>query len=189
MPPKAKFTRIEIIQAALSMVKEDGLDSLTARSLGKRLGSSSRPIFTLFQNMEEVLKEVKQAANEIYNGYMKEALQEEMAFKAVGKAYIRFAKEDPHLFQLLYMSEREPSSKAFNIMLQDDNHEEIAKSIQDMYGVEQVDAWKIYQHLWIYTHGIASLCAMQVCSFDNQEIDALITDVFTGLLIQVKRRS
>ena len=54
MPPKAKFTKDDIIQAGLDIVKENGMDALTARALGSKLGSSSRPIFTVFQNMEEV---------------------------------------------------------------------------------------------------------------------------------------
>ena len=54
MPPKAKFSREEIIDAAINIVREDGFDALTSRALGKKLGSSARPIFTVFQNMEEV---------------------------------------------------------------------------------------------------------------------------------------
>ena len=54
MPPKAKFTRSELIQAALDLVRSKGADALTARALGQRLGSSARPIFTVFQSMDEV---------------------------------------------------------------------------------------------------------------------------------------
>ena len=54
MPPKPKFTREEIAAAALEIVKESGVDALTARNLGDRLGTSSRPIFTAFKNMSEV---------------------------------------------------------------------------------------------------------------------------------------
>ena len=54
MPPKAKFSREEIIDAAINIVREDGFDALTSRALGTKLGSSARPIFTVFQNMEEV---------------------------------------------------------------------------------------------------------------------------------------
>ena len=57
MPPKPKFTREEIIETALQLVSERGMSALTARDLGERLGSSARPIFTLFKNMEEVQKE------------------------------------------------------------------------------------------------------------------------------------
>ena len=61
MPPKAKFTREEIVQAALGIVREDGIQALTARALGAKLGSSARPIFTIFQSMEEVQQEVFRA--------------------------------------------------------------------------------------------------------------------------------
>ena len=48
MPPKAKFTKEEIAEQALNIIKEEGAAALTARSLGERLGTSSRPIFTAF---------------------------------------------------------------------------------------------------------------------------------------------
>ncbi len=54
MPPKAKFDKDEIMKTALSIVENDGMDALTARTLGQRLGSSARPIFTIFKNMDEV---------------------------------------------------------------------------------------------------------------------------------------
>ena len=39
MPPKPKYTKEEIINAALDMVREKGADSLTARDLGAKLGT------------------------------------------------------------------------------------------------------------------------------------------------------
>lgn len=107
MPPKAKFTKEEIIEAALAITRQDGLEAVTARELGSRLNSSARPVFTVFQNMEEVIEEVKNAARERYKEYIYEGLQEEPAFKGVGRAYIRFAVEEKRLFRLLFMSEQE----------------------------------------------------------------------------------
>ena len=48
MPPKAKFTKNEIVEAAMQIVREQGLEAVTSRELGKRLGSSACPIFTVF---------------------------------------------------------------------------------------------------------------------------------------------
>lgn len=59
MPMKPKFTKEEIIDKALDYVSKYGIEALTARELGKCLGSSACPIFTVFENMEEVVKEVK----------------------------------------------------------------------------------------------------------------------------------
>jgi DNA-binding transcriptional regulator YbjK len=58
MPPKAKFEKSDIIKAAVSIVEREGIEMLTARSLGKELGSSARPIFTLFESMDEVSRSV-----------------------------------------------------------------------------------------------------------------------------------
>ena len=56
MPPKPKYTKEEVVKVALDMVREQGVDSLTARDLGAKLGTSSRPIFTAFENMEDLKK-------------------------------------------------------------------------------------------------------------------------------------
>ena len=57
MPPKAKFTKEEIIAAALKITREQGIGAVTARELGARLGSSARPVFTVFSSMEELTRE------------------------------------------------------------------------------------------------------------------------------------
>ena len=71
MPRKFMFTREQIIAAAVELTRPDGLTALTARALGARLGSSSRPIFGLFENMEEVRQEVMKEANEFYQSYIR----------------------------------------------------------------------------------------------------------------------
>ena len=70
MPPKPKFTRREIIQTAIDITRKEGFDSISDRVLGKKLGSSSKPIFSVFENMEEVQTSVVAAAKEIYNQYI-----------------------------------------------------------------------------------------------------------------------
>ena len=68
----------------------------------------------------------------------------------------------------------------------DDNHEEILHSIQAQYGLNEEDAWALYRHLWIYTHGIAALCATNVCSFEEEEIEKMVTEIFIGVLKNIK---
>ena len=65
MPPKAKFTNQQIVEAVLDIIRNEGMENLTARSLGKRLGSSACPIFTVFENMEEVEAEINKAARAV----------------------------------------------------------------------------------------------------------------------------
>lgn len=183
MPPKAKFTKEEMISAALAIVREGGMEALTARALGSRLGSSACPVFTVFQNMEEVQEAVQQAVKGVYKGYIKRGLTETPAFKGVGTQYILFAMQEPKFFQLLFMTEKETVPGLDNVLpLIDENYEKILLSIEKSYGIKGKSAERLYQHLWIYTHGIAALCATNMCRFTGEEISGMMTEVFVGLL-------
>lgn len=187
MPPKAKFKKEEITKAALDIVKADGFEALTSRELGIRLGSSARPVFTVFKNMEEVQQAVIQAAKTLYKEYVDKGLTAEHPFKGVGTQYILFSVNEPKLFQLLFMTEQ-PEIPDLNGVLPmiDESYEEILRSIQDDYGISLSLAQKLYRHLWIYTHGIATLCATKMCRFTGAEISSMITEVFRSLLKNVR---
>lgn len=184
MPPKAKFTKEEVIAAAVSLIREG--NAVTARDLGAKLGSSARPIFTLFRNMEEVLQAAECEIRSVYNGYIDKGLQEEIAFKGVGRAYIRFAVKEPQFFRLLFMSKHNASVRSILPEI-DENYEKIISSITSAYAVSKEAAIGLYRHLWIYSHGIAALCATGTCSFTEEETDGMLTDIFIALVIKLKR--
>ncbi len=103
MPPRAKFTKEEIVNAALSIIRRDGVEALTSRALGQALGSSARPIFTIFDSMQEVQQETVQAAKALYREYVQRGLGEKPAFKGVGTQYILFSIQEPKLFQPVHV--------------------------------------------------------------------------------------
>lgn len=187
MPPKAKFTKQQIAKAGLVIIRNEGMENLTARALGRQLGSSACPIFTVFENMEEVQAEIRKAAKDLYAEYVKKGLEEELAFKGVGMQYILFAIQEPKLFQLLFMSEQEQKPTVANVLpVIDDSYEDILLSVQKGYSLSREQAKQLYRHLWIYTHGIAVLCATKMCAFTPEEISRMITQVFKGILQEIK---
>lgn len=105
MPPKPKFSKEEIIDAALDIVSRDGVAALTARELGEKLGCSSSPIFTVFKSMDEVMQAIRDEAKRRYDKYVSRARDYYPSFKAIGILMLRYAKEQPKLFQLLFMTE------------------------------------------------------------------------------------
>lgn len=187
MPPKCKFTRSEIIQAALDIARTEGISFITARALGTKLGSSSKPIFSIFYNMEEVQIEVKKAAKALYAEYVKRGLEDKPAFKGVGMQYILFAIKEPKLFQLLFMSEQQQKPTVANVLpVIDENYPEILLSVQNSYDLQKNDAEKLYRHLWIYTHGIAVLCATNMCIFTPEEMSKMLTEACISVLNEIK---
>ena len=187
MPPKAKFTKAEIIEAALNIVRTEGYEALTSRALGTYLGSSARPIFTVFKNMEEVQQVMIEAAKNLYKEYVNKGLTAEHPFKGVGTQYILFSVNEPKLFQILFMAEQKQIPDLSGVLpLIDESYGDILLSIQKDYEISELSAKKLYQHLWIYTHGIASLCATKMCRFTGEEISTMITEVCTSVLKKIQ---
>ena len=185
MPPKAKFTRAEIIDAGLAILRKRNMAAVTAREIGHFLGSSPRPIFTVFESMAEVIEGIEQKAREIYSDYIRRGLEQDIAFKGVGKAYIRFSMEEPKLFQLLFMQKRTDETDIYKILPEiDENYSVILQSITDQYPVSTENAVILYRHLWIYSHGIATLCATSMCRFSDEKMEEMLTEVFRALLIE-----
>ena len=58
MPPKVKVTKEAIINAAMDIVRENGAAALNARAVAARLDCSTQPIFSNYNNMEELRADV-----------------------------------------------------------------------------------------------------------------------------------
>ena len=104
MAPKNKFTKEEMTEAALRVVRQQGLDGLTAKTMADALGTSTQPVFTAFGSMDGVRQAVYAAAIRVYDQYTHAGLREEVPFLGVGRQYIRFAREEPELYRLLFLT-------------------------------------------------------------------------------------
>ena len=187
MPPRQRFTKGEVTTAALNLMRREGLAGVTARGLGAELGCSSRPIFTVFQNMDEVQRETIRAAREAYNSYVEKGLSAEYAFGGVGLQYFRFANEEPKLFESLFMTAGKDSTGfAETIHAIDDNSERILASVQETFGFSKEAAYKFYQTLWVFTHGLACLCVTGISRITEDEAIELMKTVRLSMLERMK---
>lgn len=187
MPPKAKFTREEIIEIAFEMTREKGIEAVAARELGKRLGTSSSPIFTAFKNMEELQGEVRKRALKEFESYVKDAINYTPAFKYVGMKMIEFAMREPKLFQLVYMREHD-SNQTFS-MLVDELGDTVGVCIdimQNDYKISKEEAELLFQQTWLHTFAICVLVAGKVCKLSMEQISMMLSVEFQGTLMLIK---
>ena len=70
MPPKAKFTKEDVVNAGLAILRKSDISCVTAREIGKYLKSSARPIFTLYTSMNEVIQDIEKESKWIYSSYV-----------------------------------------------------------------------------------------------------------------------
>ena len=87
MAPRNKYTREEMVEAAVRVVRKKGIDALTAKALAGELGVSTQPVFTCFHTIEEAKREVRTAARRMYDSYVEEGLRMTVPFLGVGMQY------------------------------------------------------------------------------------------------------
>lgn len=179
MPPKCRFTKEEVVQAALGLAREGGIEAVTARAVGARLHSSPKVIFSLFPGMELLQGEVMKAADALYQSY----LARDMAggkyppYKASGMAYIRFAREERALFRLLFMRDRSGEQVGSDA----DAVAPLIALIRKNTGLTQEEAELFHLEMWIFVHGVAAMLATSYCEWDEELTSRMLTDSYMGL--------
>ena len=179
MPRDFLFTKDEIVKAALDLTREKGFAAVSTRALGEKLGTSSRPVFSHFQNMAEVQKAIVAAANDVYQSYIRNETTRGKypQYKATGMAYIRFAREERELFKLLFMRDRSHEKVKENPTEMD----ELVALIGKQVGLDKASAKLFYLEMWAYTHGIATMVATGYLDWDEALTSRALTDVYQSL--------
>lgn len=180
MPPIIKITKEAISEVAFEIIVEKGLEGLNARAIAKKLNCSIQPIFSNYKTMDDLRNEVIEKANNLLSDYILEGTKEEKPYKGMGKSYIRFAKDYPKLFQLLLMSDNHMNSNTF--LANDSIGEATYADGGEATGFDKEKMRQFHFSVWIFTHGIATLCATRTCDFSDNEIDELLKNMFKGLL-------
>lgn len=187
MPPKAKYTREEIVETAFRMAREKGIESVVARELGKELGTSSSPIFTAFKNMEELQEEVRKRAMSEFESYIGDATDYTPAFKYVGMRMVEFATKEPKLFQLLFLSSKD-GDKGYSILLNKLGSfmSFCVDIIQKEHDITKEEAELLFQQTWLHTFAICVLVAGKICTLSLEEISHMLSIEFQGTLMLIK---
>ena len=187
MPPKAKFTKEQITKAALCVVSEKGAQALTAKELGAALGTSTTPIFTVFNSMQEVQDAVMLAAMERFEEYAHKAAHLGPVFKQIGMQMILFAKEEPKLYQLIFMSSISEAQTFDDIYAHLGSlADECLDVLQKDYDLSKDNAKTLFEHVWIHTFGIGALCATGMCDFSHEQIAQMLTQDFIAMMMLMK---
>lgn len=187
MPPKPKFTREQVAQAALEMIKEGGASALTARDLGARMGTSARPIFTLFKNMEDVKRTARELAVKEFMAFISDYREYTPAFKRIGMMIVAYGIHEPELFKLLFLQEH-PRGESFADSLKDlgGMDETCIQLVMKDYGLEEGEARLLFEQMWTHALGLGTMCAMGVCDFSEEEIGRRQGIMFASLLMFLK---
>ncbi len=123
----------ELLQEAIKIIQEDGVQALTLQILGTRLGTSRSAIYRHFSSKKELLGNVMVYGFELFNSSITPVskIQDKTATEMIrnmGKEYLTFAIKNPNLFRMLF-GEKYQSIREDNC---DINDEEEASSYHSL---------------------------------------------------------
>lgn len=175
MPPKTKFAKEEIVEAAVKITRENGIGAVTAREVGATLGVSSRPLFTYFETVDDLRKEVYLYAKNLYGKYIKKGLKMPIPALGVGQQYLIFARKEPQLYKYLFLTPPEGvSGSAIEVLKL--SQDLVRDSIMRIYNMDADTADKYFRDLWLVAFSFTTLIVTGECPYSDKEISAILTE-------------
>ena len=173
-PPQTQFNREDVLNAAFEVAQQEGLKELSARKIADRLGSSTAPVYSSFNSMAMLEREVIIKARDLLIEYTRGDYTEHI-FLNMGLGLAIFSREQKPLFRALFLEETEYQEII----------EEFGERMQEQMGLD--DSYghlteEVRQHLlhkmWIFTHGLASLICVGLTHDDSNEfIENILREV------------
>lgn len=178
MPPKLKYTRETLLDAAIELVEEQGFETLNVRSVAERLGCSTQPVMSAFSSVEELHRAVYDQANSLFSAYVMAGTSPECPFDGMGKQYLSFSKEHPHLFRLLHLTPGFPK----DLEREEEENAPFIAHFADNTGLSKEEAQRFFTAIQIFTHGMATLQATNSLRLSEEESLEHLTFAFNALL-------
>ena len=182
--PNIKIPREKIIETALEITAESGIESATAKAIAKRLNCSTMPISWTFDTMENLKHALMIQATNFYNEYMAARKPQATKSEAIALNYIQFAKDYPNIFKLLFMTEQKNNDISKVDIVGD--REYAISAIKEVCSVNDEIATAMFANIWVLTHGIATLLVTKTADLTDEQIRKMINDVADGLLLKWK---
>lgn len=156
-----------LLQAALDLIAQKGAAGFTFADAARMAGVSPAAPYRHFRDRDELLASIAQRGFEQFEQQLTQAWDDGRpdtvtAFERVGKAYLRFAREEPSFYSAMFESglpvDANPtlqaaSERAFGIIRA--AAERLAALAPS--GVPRPPALMMALHIWAMSHGIASL--------------------------------
>jgi AcrR family transcriptional regulator len=156
MVRKTVFTRDDVINAGLSVIKKDGVKALSARRVAEEMGASTAPVYSNFANMDDLTRAVKMAAVEVLVQctYEKHTDNE---FLNMGVGVLEFAKQHPQLYSALFLQANDDCVAGPGVMAQMLERMAVLPDLDHLQPVERII---LLRKVSLFTHGLAT----QICN-------------------------
>ena len=181
MARKESITKQMIIDGAFEMLREQGYESVTARKLAAHIGCSTQPIFRVYENMDELLKELFEKTRKEYEDFCLSGGNDYATpFVSLGMNYIRFARKEQNLFRLLFLS----GNKEHTLyeLINGNENAFVMKEIKKMKKPNMDKVEDIFTKVFIFMHGMACMTITGELELTDEDAGGMLEDAIKGFI-------
>ena len=182
MPPKAQFSKQQILDAALKISINSGISTLTVRKIAGVLGCSVAPIYVNFKNTDSLLQAVMDQIRTILWKYSTKSYTD-IGFFNIGIGQILFAKDYPFLFLDLLNHDdncleipEEQEVRMLDIMEEDSMLE----------GLSRKQNRDLLQKMSIFTYGLSVSLSKKQTTLSIEDAIRLLEETAHQLILSYK---
>ncbi len=185
MPGLKRVTREKILATAVELVRAEGAAALNARALSKRLNCSTQPLYSEFENMDELKAALAEAVYRLYEEFVarETASGKYPAYKSYGMAYFCFAREERELFRFLFLRPRKGEAQ-----WEKESLRPIVEKIASSTGLSFDSAMTLHVEMWSLVHGLATQVATGFLDWETETISELLTIAYRGIRDVLSRK-
>jgi len=173
-PKKTTFTRDVVLQAALAVVRQQGWNTLTTRSVSQQLGASVMPVYSAFGSMDGLLRETLKTIRRLLKDFTSRPYSES-PFLNIGAGIVAFARDEPLLYQALFQSRH-----GFQDVVEGINASILSwmKSDAQLGLLDDASRRRLYDNIGFYTMGLAAaVAAGRVADASDEAIVRLLKNM------------
>ena len=181
MPAARRISRDEIIDAAVEVLRDGGFSTVNARSVAKKLGCSTQPIYLSFKSMDELKTAFTERAIAQHTQRVRDSLRahegNDSRYSSYGMGFVQFAAEEKHLFRWLYLDGEQLGPYQSDVLLQ-----EVVAVIVDEFGYSEDVARRFHQDMIYFSYGLAILANTNHLHLTQTELREAFRREFRALI-------
>lgn len=167
--PKQKITKQMVVNAAFELARAGGMEQVKVKNIAEKLGCSVQPVYSYCQNMKGLRSDVAMQAKSFIQKYIAKHINPNDLFCSTGQAYVRIAKEEPHLFRIFVFQERS-SISSLDEFYKAETSPQMAGVIADALDISIENAQLLHLNMLIYTIGIGTILSVTSPGISTEEI-------------------
>lgn len=177
MARKESVTKNDILEAAFSILQEEGIEQVTARKLAARANCSTQPIFRIYKNINELIEELFFKSCEFFRDYYRAFPRQSVTpFVNLGYAYILFAQKNKKIFEFVFLSKDRHGKTLYDLINGEEGY--VSREIQSAAAQGCKNASELFMKMWIFIHGAASMSLTDDYDLKERETIEMLKDAY-----------